>query len=85
MRKKLLPGLTSLSVQVQACAPESGAYLGRWLTRFDLFEPFGFLSDSQLTSHIERSSAYLGDECAQVTLAWATRAGLEAEKTLGGL
>lgn len=73
------------SVQVQACAPESGAYLGRWLTRLDLFEPFGFLTDSQLASHLERSSAYLGDECAQVTLAGANRAGLETEKTLGFL
>ncbi|WP_339095204.1 hypothetical protein ACINK0_02530 [Deinococcus sp. VB343] len=57
------------SVVANACAPESSPYTARWLTRFDLLDPFGFLSDSQLASHLERSAQYLGDECAQVALA----------------
>ncbi|KQR04534.1 hypothetical protein [Deinococcus sp. Leaf326] len=65
------------SVQASACAPESQAYLGRWLTRLDLFEPFGFLTDSQLASHLERSGTYLGGECARVSLAGGTLAGLD--------
>ena len=65
------------AVQASACAPESQAYLGRWLTRLDLFEPFGFLTDSQLASHLERSGTYLGGECARVSLAGGTLAGLD--------
>lgn len=60
------------SVTASACAPESSAYTARWLTRIDLFDPFGFLSDSQLAAHLEQSSRYLGDECAQVTFAGNT-------------
>jgi hypothetical protein len=60
------------SVAATACAPETNAYTARWLTRVDLFDPFGFLSDSQLADHLEKSSRYLGDECAQVTLAGST-------------
>ncbi|MFC4640472.1 hypothetical protein [Deinococcus hohokamensis] len=73
------------AVQASACAPEQGAYLGRWLTRLDLFEPFGFLTDSQLASHLERQGRYLGHECAQVSLVGAARASLEAEDPLASL
>lgn len=73
------------AVQARACHPESGAYLGRWLTRLDLFEPFGFLTDSQLASHLERSGRYLGDECAQVTLAGGLKASLNAQEPLASL
>ncbi|SEI90583.1 hypothetical protein SAMN04488058_102185 [Deinococcus reticulitermitis] len=73
------------SVRASACAPESGAYTARWLTRLDLFEPFGFLTDSQLASHLERSGQYLGDECAQVTLAGGARAGLQLDDPLASL
>ncbi|MFC4426849.1 hypothetical protein [Deinococcus navajonensis] len=73
------------AVQASACAPEQGAYLGRWLTRLDLLEPFGFLTDSQLASHLERSGHYLGHECAQVALAGATQASLNAEDPLASL
>ena len=57
------------SVVAHACAPEQSAYTARWLTRIDLFDPFGFLTDSQLAGHLEASSRYLADECAQVSLA----------------
>ncbi|WP_288479760.1 hypothetical protein [uncultured Deinococcus sp.] len=73
------------SVQASACAPESQAYLGRWLTRLDLFEPFGFLTDSQLASHLERSGTYLGGECARVSLAGGTLAGLEVSDPAASL
>ncbi|QFP75749.1 hypothetical protein [Deinococcus sp. AJ005] len=73
------------SVVASACAPESGAYLGRWLTRLDLFDPLGFLSDSQLASHLERSGAWLGHECAQVTLAGGMKSGLDASNPLSSL
>lgn len=63
------------SVKATACAPESGAYFGRWLTRLDLFDPTGFLTDSQLASHLEQSGQYLGHECAQVTLVGSTKSG----------
>ncbi|WP_235692890.1 hypothetical protein [Deinococcus aquaedulcis] len=76
---------TAEAVQATACAPESGAYLGRWLTRVDLFEPFGFLTDSQLASHLERSGGYLGGECAQVTLAGGTKASLNQNDPLASL
>ena len=48
------------AVQATACHPDTGAYLGRWLTRVDLLEPFGFLTDSQLASHLEQAGRYLG-------------------------
>ncbi|ACO44880.1 hypothetical protein [Deinococcus deserti] len=73
------------AVQARACHPESGAYLGRWLTRLDLFEPFGFLTDSQLASHLERSGRYLGDECAQVTLAGGLKASLNSQDPVDSL
>ncbi|GGR64800.1 hypothetical protein GCM10008959_28620 [Deinococcus seoulensis] len=73
------------AVQATACAPESNAYAGRWLTRLDLLEPFGFLTDSQLASHLERAGQYLGSECAQVTLAGGTRAGLDQSDPLASL
>lgn len=72
-------------VQGQACDPQSGPYLGRWLTRLDLLDPTGFLTDSQLASHLERSARYLGDECAQVTLAGAQGASLNRSDPLGSL
>ena len=59
---------SAVSVSAAACAPESGGYLGRWLTRFDLFDPTGFLTDSQLAANLEKSARYLGDECAQAVL-----------------
>ncbi len=65
------------SVGATACAAETAPYLGRWLTRFDLFDPTGFLTDSQLAANLEESSRYLGNECAQVTLAGGTRASLD--------
>ena len=67
------------SVVANACAPETGPYTARWLTRFDLLDPFGFLSDSQLASHLERSAQYLGDECAQVVMAGGTTSSLNSE------
>lgn len=73
------------SVQVRACAPESGAYLGRWLSRVDLIDPLGFLTDSQLASHLERSGRYLGGECAQVSLAGSSRASYSGENALAAL
>ncbi|GAA5437087.1 hypothetical protein [Deinococcus aquaticus] len=73
------------AVQATACAPESNAYAARWLTRLDLLEPFGFLTDSQLASHLERAGQYLGSECAQVTLAGGTRAGLDQSDPLAAL
>ena len=73
------------AVQATACAPESNAYAARWLTRLDLLEPFGFLTDSQLASHLERAGQYLGSECAQVTLAGGTRAGLDSSDPLAAL
>ena len=59
---------SAVSVSAAACAPESSGYLGRWLTRFDLFDPTGFLTDSQLAANLEKSARYLGDECAQAVL-----------------
>ncbi|WP_371810000.1 hypothetical protein [Deinococcus sp. JMULE3] len=73
------------AVQATACHPDTGAYLGRWLTRVDLLEPFGFLTDSQLAHHLEQSGRYLGDECAQVTLAGGMKAGLNQEDPLASL
>jgi hypothetical protein len=64
------------SVNATACATETNGYLGRWLTRIDLLDPTGFLTDSQLAANLEQSARYLGDECAQVTPAGATREGL---------
>lgn len=72
-------------VKATACATESGPYLGRWLTRLDLIDPVGFLTDSQLASHLERSAHYLGDECAQVTLAGGMKSGLDRENPLASL
>jgi|GEM_PF-2510067 len=71
------------AVRASACAPESAPYTARWLTRIDLLDPTGFLTDSQLAAHLEESSRYLGDECAQVTLAGGSRAGLDASGTRG--
>ncbi|WP_255578991.1 hypothetical protein [Deinococcus sp. RIT780] len=73
------------AVQATACAPESNAYAARWLTRLDLFEPFGFLTDSQLASHLERSGQYLGSECAQVTLSGGLLASLDQSDPLAAL
>lgn len=73
------------TVAATACAPESNAYTARWLTRIDLLDPIGFLTDSQLASHLERSAKYLDQECAQVTLEGAQAAGLEATNPLGAL
>lgn len=67
------------SVAATACHPETGAYLGRWLTRIDMSEPFGFLTDSQLASNLETSARYLGNECAQVTLAGSYKASLGSD------
>ncbi|MFB9993346.1 hypothetical protein ACFFLM_15355 [Deinococcus oregonensis] len=63
---RLIPADAS-AVSVNACHSGTGAYLGRWLTRFDLLEPTGFLSDTQLAAELEMQSRYLGDECAQIT------------------
>ncbi|UBV42395.1 hypothetical protein LAJ19_12300 [Deinococcus taeanensis] len=73
------------AVQATACHPDSGAYLGRWLTRVDLLEPFGFLTDSQLADHLTRAGQYLGHECAQVTLAGGMTAGLKDQDPLASL
>ena len=59
---------SAVSVSAAACAPESNGYLGRWLTRIDLLDPTGFLTDSQLAANLETSARYLGDECAQAVL-----------------
>ncbi|MDV6374251.1 hypothetical protein [Deinococcus arenicola] len=72
---------TAESVVASACHPDSGAYLGRWLTRVDLFDPLGFLTDSQLASHLERSATWLGHECAQVTLAGGMKVGLDVSNS----
>lgn len=76
---------TAETVAATACAPEGNAYAGRWLTRLDLFDPVGFLTDSQLASHLERSAQYLGNECAQVTLNGAQAAGFDAANPLSAL
>lgn len=73
------------AVAARACAPESGAYTARWLTRLDLFDPLGFLSDSQLAHHLERAGSYLGSECAQVTLAGGLKASLDSSNPLASL
>lgn len=73
------------AVAARACHPDSKGYLGRWLTRVDLIDPVGFLTDSQLASHLERSARYLGDECAQVTLAGGLKAGLDQTDPLASL
>ena len=65
------------SVNATACATETNGYLGRWLTRVDLLDPTGFLTDSQLAANLEQSARYLGDECAQVTLAGGTRSSFD--------
>jgi hypothetical protein len=65
------------AVTVSACAPETGVYQAAWLNRIDLFDPFGFLSDSQLSANLVAASRYLGDECAQVRLAGGNSAGLD--------
>ncbi|THF85062.1 hypothetical protein E7T09_18670 [Deinococcus sp. KSM4-11] len=72
-------------VEASACAPESGAYMARWLNRVDLFDPLGFLTDSQLADHLERAGQYLGGECAQVTLAGGLKSGLDTRDQLSGL
>jgi hypothetical protein len=71
------------AVRATACHPDSGAYLGRWLTRVDLLDPLGFLTDSQLAGHLERSARYLGHECAQVTLSGGLAAGLDPNPRTG--
>ncbi len=63
---------SAVSVSAAACAPEANGYLGRWLTRIDLLDPFGFLTDSQLAANLETSARYLGDECAQAVLPGGT-------------
>lgn len=73
------------AVQASACHPGAGSYLGRWLTRVDLLDPLGFLTDTQLASHLERSGQYLGGECAQVTLAGGTKAGFNMSDPAAGL
>ncbi|CAM3841968.1 hypothetical protein [Deinococcus frigens] len=50
-----------------------------------LLDPLGFLSDSQLASHLERSAAWLGHECARVTLAGGMKSGLNAGNPLSSL
>ncbi|WP_420594383.1 hypothetical protein [Deinococcus sp.] len=72
-------------VVARACSPEGNTYMGRWLTRLDLFDPLGFLSDSQLASHLERSAQYLGHECAQVTFAGGFKSGLKVNEPLASL
>ncbi|GHF52383.1 hypothetical protein HNQ07_003160 [Deinococcus metalli] len=72
-------------VSARACAPEDGAYLGRWLTRVDLLDPLGFLTDSQLASHLERAGGYVGDECAQVMLAGGMKSALDVSDPLASL
>uniref|UniRef100_UPI0025E7C597 hypothetical protein n=1 Tax=Deinococcus sp. TaxID=47478 RepID=UPI0025E7C597 len=69
------------AVRATACAPETGVYQAAWLNRIDLFDPFGFLSDSQLSANLVNASRYLGDECAQVTLAGGTLASLDTTGT----
>ncbi|MDB5044360.1 MAG: hypothetical protein JWQ08_410 [Deinococcus sp.] len=73
------------TVAATACAPESNAYAARWITRIDLLDPVGFLTDSQLASHLERSAKYLGSECAQVALDGAQAAGFDAANPLSAL
>ena len=73
------------AVAATACANETAPYLGRWLTRFDLFDPTGFLTDSQLAANLEQSARYLGDECATVTLAGGSRAGFNQSNPSAGL
>lgn len=73
------------TVVATACHKNAQSYVARWLTRVDLFEPFGALTDSQLAHHLERSSHYLGDECAQVALAGTTKASLDTDNPLASL
>ncbi|WP_148234863.1 hypothetical protein [Deinococcus maricopensis] len=73
------------AVSVRACDPLTAQYTAHWLTRLDLFDPTGLLTDTQLAHHLERQSSYLADECAQVTLAGAGRASLTDTNPLGSL
>lgn len=73
------------TVVATACHKNTNSYMARWLTRVDLFEPFGALTDSQLAHHLERSSHYLGDECAQVTLSGTTKASFKTENPFASL
>ncbi|AZI41540.1 hypothetical protein EHF33_01200 [Deinococcus psychrotolerans] len=82
--QNLIPA-SAETVVTSACAPESNAYAARWLNRIDLFDPVGFLTDSQLSSYLEESSRYLGDQCAQVTLAGGTAASFNAANTAQSL
>lgn len=59
-----------------ACHSDLNGYLGRWLTRFDLLDPTGLLTDSQMASNLEKSALYLGDECGSAILAGGTKASL---------
>ncbi|SMB82981.1 hypothetical protein [Deinococcus hopiensis] len=81
---RVLPA-DATSVSVNACDSGTGAYLGRWLTRIDLIDPTGFLSDTQLASELEAQSRYLGDECAQITVADALPGGQARTGVLAGL
>lgn len=82
--QNLIPASVESAV-ASACAPESSAYAARWLTRFDLLDPVGFLTDSQLSSYMEQSSRYLGDECAQVTLAGGMMSSFDSSNPLRSL
>lgn len=73
------------TVNVSACSPAGAQYTAHWLTRLDLLDITGFLSDSQLAAGLEAQSRYLGDECARVTLAGLKPTGTLRTSALAGL
>ena len=70
------------AVSVSACDPATNEYLARWITRLDLLDPTGFLSDTQLAHNLEVQGRYLGDECAQATLKGGTQAAILSKNAL---
>ncbi len=82
--QKIVPA-DAEAVSVSACDPLKGEYAARWLSRIDLLDPTGFLSDTQLAHNLEVQSRYVGDECAQVTLKGGLKASMGSSNTLASL
>jgi len=82
--QQVIPGGVD-TVNVSACAPAGAQYTAHWLTRLDLLDITGFLSDSQLAAGLEEQSRYLGDECARVTLSGLKPTGTLRTSALAGL
>jgi len=82
--QRVIPAGVS-TVKVSACSAAGAQYTAHWLTRIDLLDVTGFLSDSQLAAGLEEQSRYLGDECAQITLAGLKPTGALRTSPLAGL